>query len=265
MEALAPLIAALHRWHAPVLALALALAAALAARALRRPGLAAVAAAIGILGAWWYAFGVLTGSPRQVPERLPALMLALVLIVPAGVLAARRWRQAAWPAAAVAALWAGWWMSGAARWLPDLIRAAPVFAGIAAGTLLLAARGVPRWAMPAAALALLAGFAAAPLPGPALPLALMLAAATLGAAIVPPRAAPPPPLGAVAVAAAVASLAALPVVLRGGAADWVAAAAPFAALWLGAPLGARVSRGFGAPAGAALVAAACAAVAHVLR
>ncbi|MGG5817545.1 hypothetical protein, partial [Falsiroseomonas sp. HW251] len=156
----APLVAALHRWEAAALALAVALGVALAARALRRPGLAAVAAATGILAGWWFAFGVLSGSPRQVPERLPALMLALALIVPAGVVAARRWGWASWPAAAAAALWAGWWMSGAARWLPDLWRSAPVLAGVAAGTLLLAARGGPRWAMPLASLSLLAGFAA---------------------------------------------------------------------------------------------------------
>src|SRR5512137_1381022 len=157
MDLLNGLLDSLRPWTAAAVGFAVALLAALGARAARRPALVAAASGIGVLAGWWFAFGLITASPRQLPERLPVLMLALVVATPLAARLAARWRWAAWPLATLGALWVGWWMAGAPRIWPDLQRAAPVLAGVILATLLLAARAAPRWAMPVAAAALLAG------------------------------------------------------------------------------------------------------------
>lgn len=254
----------LRPWTAAAVGGAVALLVALAAGAARRPALQAAAAGIGVLAGWWFAFGLLTATPRQLPERLPLLMLALVVAVPIAAQLAARWRWLAWPFAVLGALWVGWWMAGAPRIWPDLQRAAPVLAGAAAATLLILARGGPRWAMPIAAAALLAGFVAAAPPGPPMLLAAVVFAASL-AALVRARGGVHPALAALPVAGGLAALGALPLIARGAPADWAAAAAPLAALWIGAPVGGRLSRRFGAPMGAILAAVGCVAAAHWLR
>lgn len=258
-------------WREAAVGAGVALAVALAARALHRPLLGAAAAGIGILAGWWFAFGLLTATPRQLPERLPLLMLALVLAAPLMGAAAVRWRWLGLPLAGLGALAAGWWMAGAPLWGPDLLRAAAVLAGNAAATLVLALRAGPRWAAPVAAAALLAGLHLAPLVGPFRMLGLVLLAATAAVALVPPARGGTghPALAALPVAGALAALAAMPLIARGTAADVAVAAAPLAALALGAPLGARLLRGrrasLGAAAGAVLAGGLLAGVAFLLH
>jgi hypothetical protein len=262
------LAAMLAPWHAALVAGLATLGAAWAGRALGRPLLGAAAGGIGVLAGWWFAFGLLTASPRQLPERLPLLMLALVLAAPLLGAAARRKRWLALPLAALGALGVGWWMAGAPMILPDLARAAPVLAGVAVATLVLASAGGPRWAGPVAAASLLAGLHLAPLAGPYRVLGAALLAAAAVAALVRPGkgSAAHPLLAALPLAAALAALAAIPVVARGTAADLAVAAAPVAALLVGAPMGARLAgRGWGAPAGAALAGGMAAGVAFLLR
>jgi hypothetical protein len=259
------LIDLLRPYHGAALALLAALAAGFAAHALRRPALGSIAAGIGTLAGWWLSFGLLTASPRQLPERLPLLMLVLVLAVPLLGLLARRWRWLALPALVLGAVWVGWWMSGAPRVLPDLRRAAPVLAAVALATLVLAQRGGPRWAGPVAAGALLAGLAAARLPGPYVVLGAALLAAAIGASLAAPRGAAPTDVKALPLAGALAGLAAIPVLARGAPADWAAAAAPLLALALGAPLGARLLGRFGAPIGAVVFGGSATASALLMR
>ncbi|WP_270933746.1 hypothetical protein [Falsiroseomonas oryzae] len=249
-----------------VVGLLAAVAAALAARHLRRGLLFGVSAGIGVLAGWWFTFGLLTATPRQLPERLPLLMLVLVMLVPALGALATRWRVLALPAVAACALWVGWWMSGAPTVAADLQRAAPVLIGTAAATTLLAFGGTPRWAAPVAAASLVASLAFVPAPGPQLVLATAALAAAAAAAMVPPPRGStlPPPLAALPLAGALTAVAALPVMARGTPADWAIAAAPIAALWVGAPLGGRVATRLGPPLGAVLAGGAAAALAGAL-
>jgi hypothetical protein len=262
-----PILDALRPWSGAGVALLAALGAALAGRALRRPALAGAAAGIGILAGWWATFGLLTATPRQLPERLPLLMLVLVVFAPLAGLAARRWPPAGVPLAALGALGAGWWMAGAPLVVPDLARAAPVLAGVAAGALVLLLAMRARWAAPVAAAVLLGGLAAAALPGPQAVLGAALLAAAAAASAMPPGrgGAAHPALAALPAAAAIAALGAIPLLARGAPADWAAAAAPFAALLVGAPAGFRLGGHGGAAAGAALAGSGAAAVAFLLR
>jgi hypothetical protein len=255
----------LRPWHGALLGFAVALGVALGGARLGRPLLGAAAGGFGVLAGWWLSFGLLTATPRQLPERLPLLMLGLLVLLPLA-LAARRWPGLRWPLALPGALWAGWWMGGAPRILPDLERAAPVLVGVGLATLLLAGRGGPRWAMPVAAAALLAGLAVAAQPGPQPMLAAALAAAALAVSLVPAgRGALAAPAAALPLAGGMAALAAIPLLARGAAADWAAAAAPLVALLIGPVLGARLHRRFGAPIGAALAGAAAVLAAWALR
>jgi hypothetical protein len=265
MQLLDILLDSLRPWLAAVIAAAATLLAALAGRIVRRPLFGAAAAGIGVLAGWWFAFGLLTATPRQLPERLPLMMLVLVVATPLAARLAPRWRWAAWPLVGLGVLWVGWWLGGAPRTLADLQRAAPVLAGAAAAMLLLALRAAPRWALPVAAAALFAGLLAAAPPGPPRLLGAVVLAASVAALAQPRGGAVHPALAALPMAGALAAVAALPVVGRGAPADWAAAAAPLAALWLGAPLGAWLARGAGAPVGALLVGAGCAALALLLR
>jgi hypothetical protein len=235
-----------------VAALLAAAAWAVALRLARRADLAAAAAGVGLAVGWSVTLGLITASPRQVPERLPLLALAAVLGA-VGFAASPRLRRA-WPAATVlAALLAGWWMAGAPRTWPDLRRAAPVGLGVAAVAAWLALRGLrDAWWSLAAAVALATGLLAARVFGPAPWLALAAAAAAAGALVGRSgfgfAAAMPFALG-------LAALAAVPAVARGGAADWAAVAAPALVLALGPMLSARLGARFGPPFAWALVAA----------
>jgi hypothetical protein len=224
-----------------------------------------------VLAGWWFAFGVVTASPRQLPERLPLLMLALVLAAPLFGAAAGWRRWLAVPLATVGALWAGWWMAGAPMVLPDLARAAPVLVAVAIATLLMALAGGPRWAGPAAALVLFAGLHVAPLAGPYRLLGgVVLAAATMAAlaALVRTRKGDMTHavLTALPLAVALAALAAIPVLARGATSDFAVAVAPLAALLIGVPAGARLlGRSWGAPIGAGLAGGLAVGVAFLLR
>jgi hypothetical protein len=268
MDGFESLLAWLRPGQAALVAGAVALAVALAGRVAGRPLLGATAAGIGVLVGWWFAFGLLTASPRQLPERLPMLMLPLVLAAPVTGAAARRWRWLGVPLAALGAVWAGWWMAGAPLWLPDLGRAVVTFAGVALATLLLALAGGARWARPVAAAVLFAGLLVAPLPGPARVLGAALLAAALAAALVRPAKGAPALLAALPIAAALAALAAIPLLARGAAADWAVAAAPLAALLVGAPLGSGLvglrRAAWGGVGGAALAGGLCVGAAFLL-
>ena len=254
-------------WRGAALAFVVALGLAWLGRQLGRlgPALAASAVGLGVLAGWWLVFGLLTASPRQLAERLPMLLLAMVVLAALLGLPARRWSRLAPALAALALLVAGWWMAGAPLTVADGQRAVPVLLGVAALGWVLALRATPMHA-PFAAAALLAGLWAAAMPGPQLVLGAALLAAALGGM------GAASPLGAVAavpLAAGMAALAAVPVIARGGVADGFVAAAPVAVLWLGPWLATllpgRLPRRLAPGLGAVLAAAPCVAAAYLLR
>lgn len=268
MDWIASFADALAPWHAALVAGACALGAAWLGRVAGRPLLGGAAAGIGVLAGWWFAFGVLTASPRQLPERLPLLMLVLVLAAPLFGAAARWRRWLAVPLAAAGSLWVGWWIAGAPMVPPDVVRAAPVLVGVAIATLLLAWAAGPRWAGPVAVSVLVAGLHLAPLAGPYRLLGAVLLVAVAVAALAPPGKGnmTHPMLAALPVAGALAALAAIPVLARGAASDVVLAVAPLAALLLGAPAGTRLAgRRWGAPAGAGLMGGLAVGIVFLLR
>lgn len=253
--------AALWPWRGAGLAGLVALAVALGAGAMARPRIAALAAGIGALAGWWLSFGLLTATPRQLPERLPLLMLGLVLLAGFGGGLVARWRWLAVPLAALGALGAGWWMAGAPLVLADLRRAAEVLLLVGGFALALVWRGEGRWNGGLAAAALLAGLWVAAAAGPQTVLGAVLLAAALGAL----PAAGGTRLGALPLMAGVAALAALPVIARGAPADWAAALAPGLALWLGPALGGWLPRRAAPLLGPALAAAPAVLAAFLLR
>lgn len=204
-----------------------ALAVGAAGRLLRRPGLGAVAAAAGLLAGWWWTMGLLTASPRQLPERLPVLAAGLLLLS-LGAMAAHA-RSARMAVAVAGALATGWWMAGAPKTGADAMAALPVLAGVALLALLLL-RQPAAWSAPLAALGLLAALVLVRLPGPGMVLAAVVVAAAAGALAAGP-------LAGMAMAGAMAALASLPVLARGTLVDWAAAAAPVVALWVVVPAG----------------------------
>ncbi|WP_203072687.1 hypothetical protein [Falsiroseomonas ponticola] len=225
-----------------LVALLVAAAVAGAARLGRRPALAALAAAAGLLAGWWWTMGLVTASPRQLPERLPLLAAALLLLAALGIAAARGGRFAGLATMGAGALATGWWMAGAPRTGADLAASLHVLAAVTALALLLLRRDAA-WSAPAAALVLLAALVLARLPGPGVVLGVAAAGAALGGALAGALAGPAarraPLLPAMPLAGGMAALAALPVLARGAAADWAAAAAPVLLLWA-APLLGRV-------------------------
>lgn len=211
---------------AAVAALA-ALMVAVLARVLRRPGLAGAAAGIGLVAGFVAVLGGISASPRQLIERLP-LLAALGLA--AGLLAARpgRWTGAAGVALGVSV--GAWWMVGAPLHAPDLLRAAPVLAGLLVAMSLAWSRGGGVAAMAPAWAVLAAGLWAATARGPHLALALAGLGALAGA--LPWRGA----IGHAArlpLALALAGIAAVPLVARAAPADMAAAAGPALALLAG--------------------------------
>jgi hypothetical protein len=207
-------------WPAVAVAALAALPVLLAARRWRWLG--GLVTGAGVLAGWWWVFGAVPASPRQLPERLPLLALAVLAWTALGL----GWRPAPRTAMAVAgAVGVGWWMAGAPRNLADLMQAAPVLGAVALHALL-ALRGA-RWAPVLAAAALLAGMLLGGLAGPGPVLGAVLLAASLVARLAPAGGA----LAALPFAAALAALAALPVLARGAPADWAVAAVPLLVLW----------------------------------
>lgn len=250
-------------WRGAVLAFLVALAVWPAAFALRMPRLGMLAAGLGVLAGWWLTFGLLTATPRQLPERLPLLMLILLLFLLGTAPLAVRWPRLALPLAVLGALAAGWWMAGAPLTVADLRRVAPVLLGMAGFALLLALRADQAWRGAMAAGALLAGLVVAGPPGPWLVLAAIVLAASLGAWA--GRAGQGGVLAALPLAGAIGALGALPVIARGRPADWAVAAAPLAALWLGPVLAPHLPGRVAAPAGALIATAICLSLAYILR
>ncbi len=250
-------------WRGAALAFLVAACMAFGASRLRRPRLAALAAGAGVLGGWWATFGLLTATPRQLPERLPLLALALLVLAGLGGAAAARWRAAGPLLTAAGALGAGWWMAGAPLHGADLPRAMPVLAGVAGAAFVLAMRGGGRGIALTAVGSGFAGLLGAAAPGPGVVLGAGLLGAALGSAAVRP--APAGSLAALPLAGGLAALVAMPVVARGGAADWAAAAAPVAAVLLGPAVAPFLPRGAGEAVGAALVALPLVALSFFLR
>lgn len=228
------------------------------ARLVRRPWIAAPAAAIGLAAGFVAVTGVVSASSRQLGERLP--MLALLAL--AAGLAAALPRRAAPLLAGLAGVLAGaWWMVGAPLHPDTLRQAAPVALGLAGAMALAAWRGggpamLPAWG------ALAAGVALAGARGPHVAFALAgmgaAAAAVLGQGLGPLAARLPLGMALVGVAA-------VPVLARGAPADAAAAAAAALALLVGPALGRRLPGRFGAWAGPVLAALPAILAAALLR
>lgn len=234
-------------WRGALLAGAVALLWAALFAALRRPGVAAAGVGLGVAAGWLLTLGAPVASARQLPERLP--LLAVAAAVAGAVLAAfgpRRWTAAV---AAIGVVGGAWWLGGAPLYPADVARNGVVLLGLAVlGALLLLGLSGAVAHVTAAGL-LVAGLWLTRPVGPWLLLGWAVLAAGLGGLV----AARGWPAGArLAPALALAALLAGPVVSRGGSADWAAAAAPVAALWLGPALAGRLGGRAGLVVGWAL-------------
>jgi hypothetical protein len=232
------LLDAVQAYQGPAIALGLGLAWAALFSALRRPGIASCALVLALLAGSIAVMGPVTASPRQLPERVPGLVLALLVLALPLVAWPRLPAMAA--CGTIAALFTGWWVGGAPLHGADALRAAPAMVSLAllAALLLLEARD--RWRSLLAAGALAAGLWASGVVGPWAMLGLMLLGSAASLAVAPGPAAWLP------LAPVIAVLAAGPVLARGAAADWMALAAPLSVLLIGGRLaaGARGWRGW---------------------
>lgn len=216
-------------WRGVALAFLLALGWAGLWRLLRRPDLAALGAGIGLAAGVVLTLGAVPGSPRQLPERLPILLLGgaglgLVLALVGG---GRRGVLTA-GGTALGLLLGAWWLAGAPMVLPDLNRGSLGLAGLAALLLALALALRGPWHAAYAAALLGAGlWLSAPF-GPWIVLAAVVLAAALGGAVAGAGWAAPARLP---VALGLGGLLAGPVIARGSALDWTVAAGPLLALW----------------------------------
>jgi len=239
-------------WRGAFVALSVARAVGVLGRLLRLPRLATCGAAVGVGAGWVLVLGALVASPRQLPERLP-LLATTAAVAGALLAAAADHRRVAWLGALLGVLAGAWWLAGAPLVGADLRRAAIPLLGLGAlAAMLLLALDGPGPAMIAAA-ALCAALALAAPFGPWLVLGVALFAAILGGIA---GGVAWPPGARLAPALALAALAAGPVLARGAAVDWLAAAAAPAALWFGPALAARWGGGRAAMAGGWAVAAA---------
>jgi hypothetical protein len=224
-------------WRGALAALATATAWAGVLRLLNRRDLATLGPALGLAVAWAVTLGLPFASPRQLAERLPLLALAcFVCALLLTLLAAARASTLALGAAMLLAAGA-WWLAGGPMTTGDLRSAlVPVLALAAAAAVASLELRSPLRCAVAFALALAALWIARPA-GPWPVLAAAGLAASLGGL---PAAAPWTAVVAATMALALTGLAAGPVLARGIAADWTAAASPFAALALGPALTARI-------------------------
>lgn len=220
-------------WHGAAMALAVALAWAGLLRLARRPDLAVLGAGLGLAAGVLLTLGTVTGSPRQLPERLPLLLLGAAA---AGLLAAllagggRRGRIAA-AILGLAVVAGSWWLAGAPMTAADLRRGAVPLLGLVVLLAVLAAGLRGPWEASGTAAMLLAGLWLTAPVGPWLVLATVALGASLGGVAggagwgAAARIAPSLGLG---------GLIAAPVLARGAPMDWTAAAAPVLGL-LAAP------------------------------
>lgn len=240
-------------WRAVPVALAVALLWVLGLRRAGQPALAPAGLGLGLAVGWMVTIGLVTATPRQLIDRLPMLAAGLALfgLVLAGI-ARGRLAGLGFPAAILAVLAGAWWMAGGPAWGAGLWRVLPVLLGVAGlGLALLLRLDGPAEGF-RAGLALAVGLWAGGAVGSLPVLALVLAAAALGALLSGAEA------GAASravLAPALAALAAVPVIARGAPAGWAAAAAPLLALWLGPRLGAMLPGRAGIWLGWALAAA----------
>ncbi|WP_137124873.1 hypothetical protein [Roseomonas sp. HF4] len=241
-----------------LVAAAAALAWALAARLAGRPRVLAAAAGVGLLAGFVAVLGVTLASPRQLLERLPALVAIGLL---AGAVASARPRPVAAFGVAAGLIGGAWWLAGAPMHPQDLLRGAAAMAAVLAGMVVAWWRGAGAWPMASAWAALALGLGLAAARGPYLALAFAGLAA-IGAAALARGAAGP--ASRMPFALALAALAAVPVLARGAPADVAAAAAPALALFAGPVLAARLPRRIGRWAGPPLAAAPALALAWVL-
>ena len=223
-------------WRGFAVALAVALAVAAAGRLLRRPSWGGTAAGIGLAAGFAMVLGVITGSPRHLTERLPALV---ILGVMAGLLASLP-RAALRITGLVAGVALGaWWLAGAPLHPPDLLRAAPQGVALATAMALVLRCDAALPTQVSGWVALAAGVAVAGALGPYLAFALAGLGALLGAGLMRVMMAPasrlPLALGLVGVAA-------VPVLARAAWADVAAAAAPALALLAGPALAGGIGR-----------------------
>lgn len=231
-------------WKGAAVALVAALVWAGLLRLAGRRDLAALGAGAGLALGWVVILGLPTASPRQLAERLPLLALAGLT---AGLVLSLLGRGRTWVVGgvALAVLGAGWWLAGAPLDLADLRRSALALLVLVLLVAALLEASSPARAAFAAALLLAGVWMSVPF-GPW----RVLAAAALAAALGGFAGGGAWGLaGALPMAAGLAGLAAGPVLGRGAAADWLTAAAPVAALWLGPVLGARLGGRFGQPLG----------------
>jgi|SRR5271165_5694586 len=231
-----------HEFHGPLVAALVTLALALGGRLLGVGRLAAVAGASGAAAGWIALTGAVTGSPRLLVERLPALALAAIgvpLLIEA--VAPQRGRLVG---AVLLAAGCGWWLAGGPRDRADLLQAWPVALAVAALVLLiarlLAGQSGSVVAGAAASLAVALQLAALPAIWPLFAWAVFAAALVL---VFLPDAAGPAlvPLAGDLAAAAAAPVLASGRLPRGGIGPVeFAAAAPLLALWLAPRLDARL-------------------------
>lgn len=227
--AMAPLDS-LSFWLGPALALVVSLGWAALFAGLKKPGLAALALPVGFAAGCVATLGHVSASPRQLPERFPLLALGLAAASLPVALLPKGWLWAA--TALVSGLGGAWWMAGAPLWGADVGRAATLLAAFGVLFAALALEARERWAALGAAAFLAAGLVGAGALGPwsALGVALLLAA-------MPALLLAPGPAALVPLAVLLGALAAGPVVGRGAAGDWLALAAPLAALFVGQRFG----------------------------
>lgn len=212
-------------WHGAALALAVALAWAGLLRLARRPDLAVLGAGMGLAAGVVLTLGTITGSPRQLPERLPLLLLGAAAAGLLAALLAGGGRRGGITAAilGLAVLAGAWWLAGAPMTVADLRRGAVPLLGLAVLLAVLAVGLRGAWEAAGAAALLLAGLWLTAPVGPWTVLATVALGACLGGVAggagwgAAARLAPALGLG---------GLIAAPVLARGAATDWTAAAAP---------------------------------------
>jgi hypothetical protein len=224
-------------YHAPLIAFAVALGLAVAGRFLRASLLAAAAGGAGVVAGWYAATGRLwTIAPTASVEELTGLAAITLLI---GVLCA--WRdlgRLTWIGGLIAALVAGWLLSGAPRHLAALRADWPIGLGVVIAVLVfaqvLAGKTLEPLRLALGALTFAAGLHLVGVPPLWTQLALVPAAAALAMLALPPT----PGLAALPVAADIAVLGCLAVIAMGrlsrpgfGAID-AAALSPLLAVWL---------------------------------
>lgn len=242
-DLLAPGLALLPRPIGEALASPLGgvVAAALVALLLAWPGPTRRAAAgVALLVAVLWLLPPIWPSPRQVVERLPALVAGLAVLPMLLV----RLRLPGSAVRGVSLLAAAWWMAGAPLWWPDVRAAAVPLAAMAAAGLWCALRPPGPAGMAGVGLALAAALLTAAWAQDMLA-ALALAGAVVAAVTAWRRAGGP--AAEAALCGLLIALAALPAIARGQAPDWLVVAAGTLALLFGS-FGAAVLRGAVTPA-----------------